>query len=90
MREHLSTLEIRKRLGEILNRIALRHDEFVVERKGRALAAMVPVEKLRRLERLARLHLMDALQARPGRPATAEADVLADRAKHASRKSRSR
>jgi prevent-host-death family protein len=90
MQERLSTLEIRKRLGELLNRVALRHDEFVVERKGRPLAAIVPVEKLRQLERLARLHLLEALQARPARPTPAEADALADRAKHVTRKARSR
>ena len=28
----------------MLNRVALRRDEFVIERKGKALAALVPIE----------------------------------------------
>jgi prevent-host-death family protein len=90
MQQKLSTLRMRKNLGEILNRVALRHDEFIIERKGHPLAAMVPVEKLRQLERLARLHLLEALETRPAQPSPAEADALADEAKHAKRKDGSR
>jgi len=43
MTETISTLEVRQRLGDMLNRVALRHDEFVIERKGKPLAALVPV-----------------------------------------------
>ncbi len=34
MTETVSTLEVRKRLGDILDRVALRHDQFIIERKG--------------------------------------------------------
>jgi hypothetical protein len=40
MTERISTLDVRQRLGDMLNRVALRHDEFVIERKGKALAAL--------------------------------------------------
>jgi prevent-host-death family protein len=85
MKETISTLEIRQKLGELLNRVALRHDEFVIQRKGKPLAAIVPVEKLEQLDRLARLGLREALD-RPKRPISQEAaDRLADEAKHRSR-----
>ena len=85
MIEKISTLDVRERLGDILNRIALRHDEFIIERKGKPLAAMVPVEKLQQVEHLARTRLLSALSGR--RPLTeAQADRLADVAKHGSRK----
>ena len=61
MIEKLTTLDLRQRLGDLLNRVALRHDEFIIERKGKPLAAMVPVEKFLQLERLARLRLLDSL-----------------------------
>ena len=86
MVEKLSTLDIRRRLGDILNRVALRHDEFIIERKGKPLAAMVPVEKLRHLERLARSHLLDALAVGAPGLSQEKADALADEAKHRSRK----
>jgi hypothetical protein len=76
-------------LGDILNRVALRHDQFVIERKGEPLAAMIPVEKLERIERVAREHLLDLLKRQPGRALPErQATRLADEAKHASRVSR--
>lgn len=90
MIERLSTIDIRERLGDILNRVALRHDEFIIERKGRPLAAMVPVEKLNQLERLARLHLADSLSAAKTGLSEKDAAALADEAKHGARKRKSR
>jgi prevent-host-death family protein len=43
MADKVSTLEVRQRIGDMLNRVALRHDEFIIERKGKPLAALVPV-----------------------------------------------
>jgi prevent-host-death family protein len=85
MAERVSTMEIRERLGEYLNRVSLRHDQFIILRKGKALAAMVPVEKLAELERAARQHLLESLRSRKRAPSQAEADRLADEAKHRTR-----
>ena len=85
MTETISTLEVRKRLGDILDRVALRHDQFIIERKGRPLAAVVPVEKLERLERAARNQLLTAMKEQSGTLSQKEADLLADEAKHRSR-----
>lgn len=85
MIEKLTTLDFRQRLGDLLNRVALRHDEFIIERKGKPLAAMVPVEKFRQMEVFARLQMADALAPRKTALSQKEADVLADEAKHRSR-----
>jgi prevent-host-death family protein len=90
MIEKLSTLDLRLHLGDLLNRVALRHDEFIVERKGKPLAAIVPVEKLEQLHSLARLSLLDALAPKPHALSQARADALADEAKHRSRKRKAR
>lgn len=90
MIETRTTLDLRLHLGDLLNRVALRHDEFIIERKGKPLAAMVPVEKLRQLERLARLELAGALAPRKAALPQGEADALADEAKHRSRKRKGR
>lgn len=66
MRKTVSTLDIRRRLGDILNRLALRHDEFIVERKGKALAAIVPVDRLAQMHRFARRHALEFLEKRRG------------------------
>jgi prevent-host-death family protein len=88
MTETVSTLEIRQRLGDILNRVALRHDHFIIARKGKALAAMVPVEQFQQMQQAARLHLLTVLDRQTGKLPQDEADRLANEAKHRSRKSR--
>lgn len=79
-------MEVRERLGDYLNRVALRHDQFIIERKGKALAALVPVEKLVQLEKAARERLLESLRSRNTAPGQSEADRLADEAKHRTRK----
>lgn len=66
MREKVSTIDVRQRIGDLLNRVALRHDEFVIERKGKPLAALVPVERLDQMRRFARRHGLDILQQQGG------------------------
>ena len=88
MIETVSTLEIRQRLGDLLNRVALRHDEFVVTRKGKPLAAMVPVERLEQMQQAARLHLLSILARKSQGVSQSQADQIADEAKHRTRRSR--
>jgi prevent-host-death family protein len=92
MTETVATIEIRKHLGDILNRVALRHDEFVVVRKGRPLAALVPAEKLEQMRSVARQEWLRLLarRRRRGEATQAEADALADEAKHGGRRARTR
>lgn len=59
MAEKVSTMDVRARIGDMLNRVALRHDEFIIERKGQPLAALVPVERLEQMRRFARQHARD-------------------------------
>jgi len=56
MAEKVSTMAVRARIGDMLNRVALRHDEFIIERKGKPLAALVPVERIEQMRRFARQH----------------------------------
>ena len=62
MTEKVSTMDVRARIGDMLNRVALRHDEFIIERKGKALAALVPVERLEQMRRAARQGISDLLE----------------------------
>ena len=59
----VSTIDVRQRIGDMLNRVALRHDEFIIERKGKALAALVPIERLEQMRRFARHHALEFLEA---------------------------
>jgi len=37
--EKVSTMDVRQRIGDLLNRVALRHDEFVIERTRTSTSA---------------------------------------------------
>jgi antitoxin (DNA-binding transcriptional repressor) of toxin-antitoxin stability system len=66
MANRVSTIDVRQRIGDMLNRVALRHDEFIIERKGKALAALVPVERLEQMRRFARRHALDVMEQQKG------------------------
>lgn len=86
MPEKVSTIDVRQRIGDMLNRIALRHDEFIIERKGKPLAALVPVERLAQMQRFARRQALDFMEAQEGGSLTErEAEELALEAQKATR-----
>lgn len=66
MADRVSTIEVRQRIGDMLDRVALRHDEFIIERKGKPLAALVPVERLDQMRRFARRHALDVMEQQKG------------------------
>jgi len=78
MAEKVSTLDVRQRIGDMLNRVSLRHDEFIIERKGKPLAALVPVERLEQMRRFARTQALDFMeQQKGGRLTDVQAEKLA-------------
>ena len=62
MTDRVSTMDVRQRIGDMLNRVALRHDEFIIERKGKPLAALVSVERLEQMRRFARRHAVEFME----------------------------
>ena len=88
MADRVSTMEVRQRIGDLLNRVALRHDEFIIERKGKPLAALVPVERLEQMRRFARRHALEFMDQQQSRALTdAHASELAVDAKRWARRS---
>jgi antitoxin (DNA-binding transcriptional repressor) of toxin-antitoxin stability system len=90
MPEKVSTIDVRQRIGDMLNRVSLRHDEFIIERKGKALAALVPVERLEQMRRFARTQAMGFLeqQKASGVTETQAADLALEAQKWARRRVR--
>ena len=87
MSEKVSTMDVRQRIGDMLNRVALRRDEFVIERKGKALAALVPIERLEQMRRFARRQALDFMEEQGAGALTArEASDLALEAQRFARK----
>jgi prevent-host-death family protein len=78
MAERVSTIDVRQRIGDLLNRVALRHDEFIIERKGKPLAALVPVERLQQIQAFARRHALEFMdRQKPSRLTNNQATQLA-------------
>jgi len=88
MPEIISTAHVRQRIGDLLNRVALRHDEFIIERKGHPLAALVPVERLEQMRSFARRHALDFLEQQKEAPAPITQDEATDLALEAQRVAR--
>ena len=86
----ISTMEIRRRVGDILNRVELRGGEYLIQRKGKPLAVVMPAAKAEAIRRAARLKLGDLL-ARPNAVDSDEqAMTLANEARRAARTSERR
>ncbi len=73
----ISTIDSCQRIGDLLSRVALRHDEFIIERKGKALAALEPVERLEQMRRFAPRHALEVMERQRPWPATARCLVPA-------------
>lgn len=64
----LAVTKAREELAEMINRVAYRGERVVLERRGKNVAALVPIEDLKRLE-----ELEDRLDAAAMKRALAEA-----------------
>lgn len=65
MLKRVSAVKVRQNLGEVMNEVALRDDEYIVERAGKPLVAIIPVEKYLSMkrERDEFFRMYDAIQA---------------------------
>ena len=75
----VNALKVRKNLGQLLEEVYYKGDQYVIERAGRAMAAVVPVWQLKEWqERRARFFsLVDELRSKgkKRKPSAVERDV---------------
>ncbi len=79
MEKHVSTRELKASLGEIVDSVRLRGDRYVIERRGKPVAVLVPVDVHESLRR-SRHRLADLMDEVSGRnrdtdPADLEAAI---------------
>lgn len=77
---------MRAKMGEILDCVNLRGDEFIIERKHKPIAALIPLPKLRALTKMAKNYVLELLSGENLEASQEEIDSLANEAKHLSRK----
>lgn len=50
MTKRISAMDLRKRLAQVMNEVSLQDDEYVIEKDGKPMAAIVPIWKLKQIE----------------------------------------
>lgn len=50
MYKKISALKVRQNLGQIMNEVSLRGDDYIIERAGKPLVAMIPIEKYQSMQ----------------------------------------
>lgn len=92
MTHTIAAIQARQHLGDLLNRVSLKHDEFIIERGGKPMAAIIPVEKFEQFQEAARSFLSYALlknqAANRGAASVSSDEALLNEAKHRTRKRR--
>lgn len=51
--ETISAMDVRQKLGEILAKIELRGEEFIIEKGGKPSAVLIPYKKIQRIRQRA-------------------------------------
>lgn len=51
MLKRISALKARQNLGQVMNEVALRGDDYIIERSGKPLVAIIPLDKYQQLQR---------------------------------------
>lgn len=51
MRKTISALKVRQNLGQVMNEVSIKGDDYVVERAGKPLVAIIPLEKYLRFQK---------------------------------------
>ena len=82
MKATVSTIDLRHNLGEILNRVDLRHEQFVIERKGKKMAAIITIGLFNETQEAAREHVVKFLDNLKSDLSDADAMALANEIKH--------
>ncbi len=50
MRKTISALKARQNLGQVMNEVSIKGDDYIVERAGKPMVAIIPMEKYRRFQ----------------------------------------
>ena len=51
MTKTISALKVRQNLGQVMNEVALKGDDYIIERAGKPLVAMIPMERYQSLQK---------------------------------------
>ena len=92
MLKKISAMKVRQSLGQVMNEVALRGDDYIVERAGKPLVAIIPMEKYERLQkdREAALQALDGIWQEMGGTDSKEVESLVNEAVRKTRKAKTK
>jgi len=47
----ISAINVRQKLGQVMNEVALKNDEYIVERAGKSVVAIIPKERYQSMKK---------------------------------------
>ena len=50
MLKKLNAVKARQNLGQLMNEVSIKEDDYIIERAGKELVAIIPIAKYRRFE----------------------------------------
>jgi prevent-host-death family protein len=92
MLKKISAIKVRQNLGQVMNEVALKEDEYIVERAGKPLVAIIPIDQYQRLrgEREDFFRMVSEIQQEADRSDRKVIDSEIEEAVKAYRKSKSK
>jgi prevent-host-death family protein len=92
MYKKISALKARQNLGQVMNEVALKGDDYIIERAGKPLVAVIPIEKYQSLQHEIEEFFQALSQMRANLKEKDEKDVdaLVDEAVQSYKKTKSR
>jgi prevent-host-death family protein len=92
MLKKISAIKVRQNLGQVMNEVALKEDEYIVERAGKPLVAIIPIDQYQRLrgEREDFFRMVGEIQQEAVRPDRKIIDLEIEEAVKAYRKAKSK
>ncbi len=51
MLKTISAIKVRQNLGQVMNEVALKDDEYIIERAGKPLAALIPIAQYQSMKK---------------------------------------
>lgn len=92
MLKTISAIKARQNLGQVMNEVALKDDEYIVERAGKPLVAIIPIEQYQRMkdEREDFFRMADDIRKEAGKSDSKVIDAEIEEAVQAYRKGKSK
>lgn len=92
MYKKISALKARQNLGQVMNEVALKGDDYIIERAGKPLVAVIPIEKYQSLQQEIEefFEALSQMRANLKEKDEKEMDVLVEEAVRSYRKPKSR